>query len=171
MSDWATKHGTDEKIEMAATKELLEYFDLHGDEFDVAAEDLPIHRTALQQLSMQQSLFAVMFPVPCFMGLTHGGGIGGIIGTFYALIPNAGFNVTTGCLGGVLIGTSLVTCTIAVVLAVFPFPQDIRLAPMNIQQRLLLLLSPVLAIPAIVEAVILWTHWYVAVRGKTNRSG
>ena len=107
--------------------------------------------TPAQRQWTRDELFTVSFSIPWLTGLIHGVGVGGLGGAVLALVPSSGFSVTTGAVSGALGGAVAVTSLFAVITA---------LLPLSLRQRMLLVVSPLLAAPALVEAALLWGRWY-----------
>ena len=149
--DWAKTHCTDPNVEMAAIGEMLEAEDSAREQGKLDEEDFEIPDTPAQRQWTRDELFTVSFSIPWLMGLIHGVGFGGLGGAMLGIVPSSGFSVTAGAVSGALGGAVTVTFLVAVLTA---------LLPLSLRHRLLLVVSPLLAVPALIEAGILWGRWY-----------
>ena len=172
ISGWAKLHLNDRKVEEDALTESLELADTFMSdrklsEFEPSDVDEMMLQeglgqdTPVQQKWLQQELFAAVASAPWLMGLTHGLGIGTLLGGLLGLLPDDGVSVTNGALGGCIIGMTGMMCLTALISALFS-PRKTT----SPQQRLLMIVSPLFALPAFLEAGLLWSRWFVALWRK-----
>jgi hypothetical protein len=158
--DWAKSHCTDPKVEMAAMCEMIKASDLAREQGEWDEENWEMPDTPVQRQWTRDELFTVSFSIPWLMGLIHGVGVGGLSGAVLALVPGSGFSVTTGAVSGALGGAVAITFLFAVFFGLLPLPKDSLPVPWSLRQLMLFVVSPLLAVPALVEAAILWGRWY-----------
>jgi hypothetical protein len=158
--DWAEKYFTDPRVEEAASREIFDAVESAQEREDFDEDNIEIPNSLAQRRWMQDEFFTMALTIPWFMGLVHGVGVGGLLWTLIALIPSLEASVTIAAIQGAVGGAVLVTCIVAVVLAVVPLPKDSLSLPLSLRQRLLVLIGPLLVLPALVEAAVLWGRWY-----------
>jgi hypothetical protein len=169
--DWAGTHFRDTEIEMAAVREMMEAVNAarDGDEFD--EESLAIPNSHAQRKSMQDELFTMFLSLPWFMGFTHGVGFGGLLSALIALIASPGVTITAAAVMGAIGGATAGACVTALFLAFIPLPKDDSSYPFSKRQRILLLVSPLLVVPALVDAAARWSKWYLKGRIAQSNTG
>jgi hypothetical protein len=172
VNDWAKVHLNDRKVEEEALSESFEAAnnfmnDRKLSDYELSDVDEMMLReilgrdTPVRQKWLQQELFAGIASVPWFMGLTHGLGIGTLLGALLGLLPNDGVSVTQGALGGCIIGIAGMVCLTAVISSIFS-PRNC----ISLRHRLLMAVSPAFVIPALLEAACLWTSWHFRRRNR-----
>ena len=160
--DWAKTHCTEPNVEMAAMGEFLDAFDSAREQGKVDEENWEMPDTPAQRQWTRDELFTVSFSIPWLVGLIHGVGVGGLGGAVLALVPSTGCSVTTGAVVGAIGGSVAVTLLVAVLTA---------LLPLSLRQRMLLVVSPLLAVPALIEAAVLWWRWHAQGRTRAQPMG
>jgi hypothetical protein len=164
--DWVDRHLNDHKVKEEALTESFQLADAfmsdrNPSELDLSDVDemMPEESlgrdTPVRQKWLQQELFAGIAFAPWLMGLTHGLGIGTLLGALLGLLPDDGVTVTKGALGGCVIGTTVMMCLTAVISAIFSPRKCISL-----RHRLMMFVSPVFVLPALLEAAWMWSRWF-----------
>jgi hypothetical protein len=169
--DWAESRFSDPNVDMDALREVMEFVDTARECDDLDAENLPIPNSPAQRQWMRDELFATVLSLPWFMGFVHGVGFGGLLSPLIALIPSLETSVTAAAVTGVVGGAVLVACVTALFLAVIPSPKDDLSLPFSRWQRLLLLISPLLVVPALIDAAVHWLRWYARGRSVQSSTG
>ena len=165
INDWTRRRLNDRKVEEEAFSESFEAAnDFMNDRKRSGFESSDVDEMMLREILgrdtparqkwLQQELFAGIASAPWLMGLTHGLGVGTLLGTLLGLIPADGVSVTQGALGGCIIGMTGMVCLTAVISAIFS-PRNC----ISLRHRLLMAVSPVFVIPACLEATLLWGRW------------
>lgn len=169
ISDWAESRFNDPKVEMAATLEMMEAVDAVRELDDFDEENIEIPDSPAQRQEMRDKFFAMALSIPWFMGLIHGVGVGGLLWALIALIPSLETSVASAAITGSVGGAVLVACIAAAVLAVVPLPNDAL--SLSLRQRLLVLVSPLLVVPALIETAALWARWYASAPSSRSNMG
>jgi hypothetical protein len=158
--DWAEKHLNDPRVKEASWSEISEAIELAQEGHDFDEDNFEMPDSPTERRWMQEEFFTMALSIPWFLGLIHGVGIGGLLWSLIALIPGLETSVTAAAIQGAVGGAVLVTCIGAVVLAVIPMSKDSLSLPLSLRQRLLVLIGPLLVVPALIEAAVLWGRWY-----------
>ena len=173
--DWAKRRLTDSNVEREALTESFDATDKFMDDCresgidpsdcDETLREILSRDTPAQQKWLQQELFAAMSAAPWFMGLAHGLGVGTLLGALLGLIPNDGVSVTSGAIGGCIIGVAIVVSLVALISGLFSPGQCI-----SVRHRLLMIASPLFVVPALLEAALLWSRWFLGRRVRSANS-
>jgi len=166
VQDWAKSHCTDPAVQMTAMQEMVNAVGPSCQQDEMGQENLTMLDTPVQRRWLQDELFTATCSILWFPGLIHGVAFGGLGGAALALVPGIGLSVTVGAMIGAIGGAATVTFLFAVAIALLPLPTSALTTGWSMRQRLLLVVSPLLAVPALIEAVIVWSRWLVQERSR-----